>query len=89
MTDPDCRPKFLSAMQGAIQAGLASPVRVHAPLLHLTKETIIRLGLELNAPLHLTWSCYSGGSVPCGICDSCKIRATGFERVGIPDPALE
>jgi 7-cyano-7-deazaguanine synthase len=60
---------------------------IAAPLVHLSKVEIIRLGIELEAPLDLSWSCYAGGSVPCDECDSCKIRNDGFATVGIADPA--
>jgi 7-cyano-7-deazaguanine synthase len=54
----------------------------------LSKKEIIRLALRLNAPLAHTWSCYAGGLRPCGRCDSCKLRAKGFEAAGLPDPAM-
>ena len=77
----------------ALFAVIAHPtphgLRIKAPLLFKTKAQIINLGRNLDAPLHLTWSCYAGGEAPCGVCDSCKIRAAGFAEVGIPDPALE
>src|SRR5690606_952565 len=62
---------------------------IAAPLVNLSKADIIRLGVELMAPLEFTWSCYAGGSTPCGECDSCKIREAGFREAGIADPALE
>jgi 7-cyano-7-deazaguanine synthase len=89
---PDCRPAFVEAFQRladvATRRGAEGrPVRVEAPLLDRTKADIVRLGLELKAPLHLTWSCYLGGSMPCGRCDSCLLRAKGFREAGIADPA--
>lgn len=85
---PDCRPSFISAMQNALMQGLDYTIFIHAPLVLLSKTQIIKLGVSLKAPLHLTWSCYAGGSEPCQVCDSCKIRIAGFAEVGIPDPAL-
>lgn len=90
---PDCRPEYIDAFQA--MANLAqkravegNPVRIEAPLIHLSKADIIRRGVELHAPLDLSWSCYEGGDHPCGECDSCVIRARGFEEVGVADPAL-
>jgi 7-cyano-7-deazaguanine synthase len=85
---PDCRPRFLRDMEHALCGGLASEMILTYPLVHSSKVDIIRRGLNMNAPMHLSWSCYAGGlSTPCGECDSCKIRAEGFEKLGIPDPA--
>ena len=58
---------------------------------HYAKEldaTVAALGTELDAPLHLTWSCYQGGDRPCGLCDACVLRARGFDEAGMDDPAL-
>ena len=89
---PDCRPEFVRSFEDT--AGLAlkrgvegSPVRMRTPLIDKSKADIVRLGLELGAPLHLTWSCYRGGTVPCGECDSCALRAKGFAEAGVDDPA--
>jgi len=54
----------------------------------LPKAGIVRLGLDVGAPLGLTWSCYRGGERPCGTCDSCVLRAKGFAEAGVADPAL-
>ena len=91
---PDCRGEFLDAYQRA--ADLASKqfvetgrrIPVIAPLLHLPKAGIVRLGLALGVDYGLTWSCYQGGAAPCGVCDSCRLRAAAFAEVGTADPLL-
>jgi 7-cyano-7-deazaguanine synthase len=91
---PDCRGEFLSAYQRA--ANLASKqfvehgksIPVVAPFLHLQKAGIIRLGLTLGVDYSLTWSCYTGEDIPCGICDSCRLRSAAFDAAGVPDPLL-
>jgi 7-cyano-7-deazaguanine synthase len=90
---PDCRPEYIEAYQ--VLANLAqkravegAPVRIVAPLIHLSKADIIHLAFEIGAPLELSWSCYEGGERPCGACDSCVLRARGFDEVGAVDPAL-
>ena len=90
---PDCRPEFVESFRAtaalALKRGVEGrPVDVCTPLVSLTKAEIVRLGLELGAPLHLTWSCYQGGEAPCGRCDSCALRARGFAHAGVADPAL-
>jgi len=90
---PDCRPEFLASFAETARLALkrgveGRPVDVRAPLLHLGKADIVRLGMEVRAPLDLTWSCYSGGLHPCGACDSCALRQHGFADAGVPDPAL-
>jgi 7-cyano-7-deazaguanine synthase len=89
---PDCRPEFIEAFRGVAATGQkrgveGNPVRIAAPLIELTKAEIVRLGTELDAPLHLTWSCYRGGDRPCGTCDACLLRARGFAEAGVVDPA--
>ena len=92
---PDCRPEFIAAFDYlatlATRAGVegAAP-RIWAPLQHLTKAGIIRLGSELRVDYGLTHSCYDprGDGGPCGRCDSCRLRARGFEEAGLPDPLL-
>ncbi|MFA4966960.1 MAG: 7-cyano-7-deazaguanine synthase QueC [Candidatus Margulisiibacteriota bacterium] len=79
---PDCRPSFYRAYQKVIEEGTkAKKIRIITPLIKMTKEQIIRLGLKLGAPLDLTWSCYKGGSKPCGVCDSCLLREKGFAEL--------
>jgi 7-cyano-7-deazaguanine synthase len=90
---PDCRPEFIESFQAtaalALKRGVEGrPVRVQTPLIGLSKADIVRLGVERGAPLHLTWSCYEGGTTPCGACDSCALRAKGFAEAGVRDPAL-
>jgi 7-cyano-7-deazaguanine synthase len=86
---PDCRPHYLRAFERAARLGTrARRLRVLAPLIKLDKKGIVRLARRLGAPVHLTWSCYAGRARPCGRCDSCKLRAKGFEQAGLPDEAL-
>lgn len=91
---PDCRPEFFAAMRRALLEGsklgkhYGVPIGIEAPVLGLSKAGIVRLGLELGAPLGVTWSCYEGGPVPCGTCDSCLLRARGFAEAGAEDPLL-
>lgn len=85
---PDTREEFLQAMQKAIQAGTGpdyNPV-IEAPLLHMKKVDIVKKGVEMNAPLHMTWSCYRNEDIACGVCDSCALRLRGFQMAGIDDP---
>ena len=91
---PDCRPEFVRAFEAAAALALkrgveGNPVGVHTPLIDLGKADIVRLGVSLDAPLHLTWSCYRGDADPCGHCDACALRAKGFAEAGVTDPALD
>ena len=92
---PDCRPEYIAAFERlaalATRAGVeGSRFRIHAPLLTLTKAEIIRRGVELGLDYSLTHSCYDpdASGRPCGRCDSCVLRATGFAQAGVADPAL-
>jgi 7-cyano-7-deazaguanine synthase len=92
---PDCRPEFLAAFEAlaavATRAGVeGARLRVHAPLLAMTKAQIIERGLELGLDYGLTHSCYdpSPDGRPCGRCDSCVLRARGFREAGAADPVL-
>ncbi|MEY2473628.1 MAG: 7-cyano-7-deazaguanine synthase [Actinomycetota bacterium] len=90
---PDCRPEFIDSFRGtaalALRAGVEGrAVDVITPLIAMTKAQIVRRGVELGAPLELTWSCYRGQAAPCGECDSCVLRAKGFSEAGLADPAL-
>jgi 7-cyano-7-deazaguanine synthase len=90
---PDCRPAFIEAFRGVAATGQkrgveGDPIAIRAPLIESTKAEIVRLGVELEAPLGLTWSCYEGGDRPCGVCDACVLRARGFAEAAMDDPAL-
>lgn len=91
---PDCRPEFLRAFERVARVGTRRGVEtgrgieVRAPLLRLSKEAIVQLGERLRVPWELTWSCYAGGSRPCGRCDACRLRARGFRQAGRADPLV-
>ena len=93
---PDCRPEYVAAFERlaalATRAGVeGARLRVHAPLISLSKADIIRRGLEMGLDYGLTHSCYAPGpgGRPCGRCDSCRIRACGFEAAGASDPIFD
>jgi 7-cyano-7-deazaguanine synthase len=85
---PDCRPEFYEAFQRAIDVGTRPETRVEirTPVIHMRKSEIIRRGLELGAPLGLTWSCYRAEALACGTCDSCALRLRAFREAGVADP---
>jgi len=84
---PDCRPAYYQAYNEVVRAGTREGrIRVVTPLIALRKSEIVRLGLELGAPFHLTWSCYSREDRACGVCDSCILRLRAFREVGANDP---
>lgn len=83
---PDCRAAFTSAMDQAIAAGTYANVRLHAPFLKMTKSEIVRRGILLGVPFHLTWSCYKGGEKHCGKCGTCTERLEAFALAGAKDP---
>ena len=85
---PDCRPEFYEAFQKVIDTGTKPETRIEirTPIIHLSKAEIVKKGIELNAPLHLTWSCYRNEEFACGACDSCALRLRGFEQAGVQDP---
>ncbi len=85
---PDCREVFIRAFQAAVDAGTRPETRIalRTPLLHLDKTAIVRRGIELLAPLHLTWSCYVASDAACGRCESCRLRRRGFAGAGVVDP---
>jgi 7-cyano-7-deazaguanine synthase len=85
---PDCRREFYEAFNAVIERGTrpGSGIRVLTPVIGMSKKEIVRKGVELGAPLHLTWSCYKNEEAACGECDSCALRLRAFEQAGIVDP---
>jgi 7-cyano-7-deazaguanine synthase len=84
---PDCRPAYYQAFNQVIHAGTKDGnITIATPLIALRKHQIVRLGLELGAPLDLTWSCYSREDQACGVCDSCVLRLRAFQEAGAKDP---
>ena len=84
---PDCRPAYYDAFQRVIRTGTKEgKIQIDTPLIHMKKSEIVQLGVELTAPFHLTWSCYSGEVRACGVCDSCVLRLRAFSEAGVTDP---
>lgn len=85
---PDCRPQFFKAFEKVINLGTkpSTKIFIKTPVINFSKAEIIKEGLKLNAPLHLTWSCYKNEDEACGVCDSCALRLRGFQTLGIEDP---
>jgi len=85
---PDCRPDFFSAFEKMIDLGTKpeTKIKIETPIIHLSKSEIVKKGIELGAPLHLTWSCYQNEDEACGVCDSCALRLRGFQQAGVEDP---
>ena len=85
---PDCRPEFYEAFQQTINTGTKPDTRIEicTPIIQLSKAEIVKKGIELNAPLQLTWSCYRSEDLACGTCDSCALRLRGFDQAGVTDP---
>ncbi len=85
---PDCRPEYYEAMNALISAGTrpTTHITVKTPLIYLSKREIVKKGVELKAPFHLTWSCYRDSEQACGLCDSCALRLRAFYETGIEDP---
>ncbi|HAX84838.1 MAG TPA: 7-cyano-7-deazaguanine synthase QueC [Cyanobacteria bacterium UBA11370] len=88
---PDCRPDYIQAMQevftlGTKQGREGQGIQIVTPLIQLKKTEIIELGNRLGVPWEETWSCYAGGDVACGVCDSCRLRLAAFAELGLRDP---
>jgi 7-cyano-7-deazaguanine synthase len=85
---PDCRPEYYEAYNRLIPLGTGpnAHIQIRTPLIRLDKAGIVRLGLEMQAPLELTWSCYQNEDRACGRCSSCRLRLKGFAEAGIKDP---
>ncbi len=85
---PDCRKGFYEAFNRVIELGTRPETRIEVsvPVIGLKKFEIVRKGHELEAPFHLTWSCYQNEDLACGVCDSCALRLRGFQLSGLEDP---
>ncbi len=85
---PDCRQDFFSAFEKMVDLGTKpeTKIKIESPIIYLSKSEIIKKGIELDAPLHLTWSCYQNEDEACGVCDSCALRLRGFKQAGFDDP---
>ena len=92
---PDCRPEYFEKMRDSLAYGsklwaeYEVAMGIETPIIRMSKREIVQLGVQVKAPLELTWSCYQAGDVPCGRCDSCVLRAKGFREAGVADPALD
>jgi 7-cyano-7-deazaguanine synthase len=83
---PDCRPAYYDAFNELIRMGTKEgEIRVVTPLIAMRKSEIVRLGVELGAPFHVSWSCYSGETEACGVCESCVLRLRAFREAGAVD----
>ena len=88
---PDCRPEYIAAMQQVFDLGTkqglgGNGIQIAAPLINLHKTEIIQLGNRLGVSWADTWSCYDGGELACGVCDSCQLRLAAFAELGLVDP---
>jgi 7-cyano-7-deazaguanine synthase len=85
---PDCRPEFYAAFEKTIDEGTKpeTHIKIVTPIIELSKAEIVQKGLELNAPIYLSWSCYRSEDLACGTCDSCALRLRGFALAGVVDP---
>jgi len=91
---PDCRPEYYEQMIKVLSLGsklgvqYGKGIKIETPIIDKTKAQIVKMAMDIGAPLEYTWSCYQGGKVPCGSCDSCILRAKGFAEAGYEDPLL-
>jgi 7-cyano-7-deazaguanine synthase len=87
---PDCREETIAALQRAISLGMDREMKIHTPLMHLSKKETVELAVRLGAldAMALTHTCYNGLRPPCGKCAACELRAKGFADAGVPDPLL-
>jgi 7-cyano-7-deazaguanine synthase len=85
---PDCREEFFKDFSATVASGSkkGKGIRIETPVLHLSKAEIVKLGMELGAPFHLSWSCYVNNNEACGVCDSCYLRLRAFANAGYTDP---
>jgi 7-cyano-7-deazaguanine synthase len=87
---PDCREDTMNSLRTVIQQGMESEIKIHTPLMHLSKKETVELAQELGAlpAMAMTHTCYNGERPPCGHCAACELRAKGFEEAGVMDPLL-
>ena len=85
---PDCTVEFVGAFERAMQIGNDRLIEILAPFLQIDKSEIIRRGHKFGVPYSLTWSCYKGGKVHCGVCSSCRERKRAFKEANVPDPTI-
>ncbi len=85
---PDCRPEYYGIFNQLIRVGTRpeTDLRILTPVIHMKKSEIVKTGMRLAAPFHLTWSCYQTADLACGRCDSCALRLRGFREAGVKDP---
>lgn len=85
---PDCRREYYAAFNKVIELGTKpeTHIEIITPVIDMKKSEIVKKGMELNAPFHLTWSCYQNEEKACGVCDSCALRLRGFSLAGVEDP---
>jgi 7-cyano-7-deazaguanine synthase len=85
---PDCRPEFFKSFEKMVDLGTKpdTKIKIATPIIHFSKADIVKKGIELKAPLNLTWSCYQNEDEACGVCDSCAFRLRGFKLAGVDDP---
>ena len=85
---PDCREEYYKVFQELVRVGTRpeTEIEIATPVIRMRKSEIIRRGIELGAPLQLTWSCYQGEERACGVCDSCLLRLAAFAEAGVTDP---
>jgi 7-cyano-7-deazaguanine synthase len=85
---PDCRKEFYDAFRAAVRAGTkpTTSISIVTPVIGMSKDEIVRTGISLGAPLHLSWSCYKREDIACGVCDSCALRLRGLQRAMVEDP---
>ena len=87
---PDCRPEYYEAFNRVIDVGTKpeTDIKIVTPVIHMRKSEIVRKGIDLEAPLQLTWSCYQREDEACGVCDSCALRLRAFQEAGLDDPIV-
>ena len=85
---PDCRPEYYETFAQLVRVGTRpeTQIEIVTPVIHMHKSEIVRKGVELGAPLALTWSCYQSDYEACGVCDSCRLRLRAFSQTGHTDP---